>query len=422
MLHRVAPSLLLGLLSLLLPVLPARAEPADGWEELESVPAWVTDPPAREGWIRAVDVGQSNRLDLAYGSDRVLRERLNLRWRIEKSLRPVLGEAARAPAIAGAKAATVVRKGFHLKRAERPQTVGGQVYSVFVLWETPLSVVLGAIPEVQHDASLVALRAEHPVPAWAEVEADPSWVESPPEQKGMFVAVASETSDRPDVARAVADLRAHDHVRFEIQGRLRFQVGNHVAYEAAEHAVSHGVVLERAWRASSGRAWMLWAVPVERILANVPEASQEEVARVLGEPIPPAAWTWQSVDAEPGWVKRPPRWPGHLPYVQTVASEHPDVARQQSIRSAEREVREHLEGLLQPVVGFAAAAEAARAGANRRDQGAHAIYERRAGAGTARAEGTRLVTAWALWQIPIDTVLEALDPKHHAAARAALRP
>lgn len=411
MLHRTVVLLAILLVVYVLPS-PARAEEEDGWEQFEAVPTWVTEPPVEEGKLCAVDVGLSNLLSLAYDPDLVPRDRLNLRWQIERRLRRLLGEGAQAPALAGARAATVVRKGYHLKRAKDTKVVGGQVYSAFVLWETPLSAVLEAIPEAQRDAAVVLLRARVPEPAWTEVEGEPDWVAAPTLQGDRFVAVATETSDRADVARAVSDLRSRGHVRHEVGGRLRFHLGNDLASVAASDAVSYGTVLQRAWQGSPARAWTLWAVPLERILANVPADAKEVVTTALSQPIPPRPWKWQAVDAKPAWVDRPPRWPDHMPYVQTVTSAQADVARKHSIRNAEREIGEDLERLLQPVVGSDAASAAARAGAKGRQQGAHAIRERDAGP----------VRAWTLWQIPIAKVLEALDPEHHEAARKALLP
>ena len=415
---------LLSLLALLLLASPAAAGPDEkGWERFETVPTWVTDPPVREGVLRAVDVGLSNLLDLAYDPDRVPRDRLNLRWQIERRLRRLLGAGAREPALAGARAATVVRKGFHHQRAVDPEVVGGQVHFAFVLWETPLDGVLAAVPEAQRAAAVVALRAQPLRPAWTEVDGEPAWAGAHPTQEsGSFVVVATERARRADVARAVADLRGRGHVGSQIQGRLRFHVGNDLASRIAERAASYATVLARAWCGAPGRAWIQYQLPRERILEPVPAAFRERVSEALGQPVPPRPWTWQAVDAEPDWVGRPPRWPDHRPYVQTVESALADVAREQSIRGAEGEIREHLEALLRPVVGPAAAGPAARAGAARRVQGAHAIREREAGPADARASRAFPVTAWTLWEIPIAAVLEALDPRHHAAARAALLP
>ena len=412
MLQRV----IVGLLPLLVLALPAAAggEDEEGWERLERVPAWVTDPPVVEGMLCAVDVGLSNLLYLAYDPDQVPREQLNLRWLVERRLRRLLGDGARGPALAGARAATPVRKGFHHQAARDPEVVGGQVYAAFVLWQTPLDAVLAVVPEARRPAAVVALRAREPIPPWTEVQAVPAWAGSPPAREGrVLVAVATEGSSRPDVARAIADLRGGGHVRSEIQGRLRFHLGTDLAFSIADEAVSWATVLARAWSASPTRAWMQWAVPVERILERVPAASRAAVERALGEPIPPRPWDWVAVEAEPGWVRQPPRWPDHLPFVQAVGSARADVAREQSIRAAEGDIRGRLEALLQPLVGPTAAATAARVGAERRVQGAHAILE------PAEAQP---VTAWTLWQIPIDAVLETLDPQHHAAVRAALAP
>ena len=67
-------------------------------------------------------------------------------------------------------------------------------------------------------------------------------------------------------------------------------------------------------------------------------------------------------------------------------------------------------------------AVAAEVGAGKRQQGAHAIRERDAEPGSARAPGTHLVTTWTLWQIPLEPILAELEEKHHAAARKALLP
>ena len=93
MLHRIGTAIVFVSLLALLPLAaPASAGPdEDGWERLESVPTWVTDPPVEEGKLRAVDVGLSNLLHLAYDPERVPRERLNLRWQIERRLRETPG-------------------------------------------------------------------------------------------------------------------------------------------------------------------------------------------------------------------------------------------------------------------------------------------------------------------------------------------
>lgn len=408
MLNRLVVSLVL--LLLLAPASIGGEENA--WEEFDAVPAWVLDPPVREGMISAVDVGLSNMLSLAYDPDRVPRDRLNLTQRIERRLRRLLGDGAQAPALAGAEAATVVRKGFHHKKAADSRVVGGQTYYAFVLWETPLDVVLGAIPEAQRPAALIALRARVPHPTWQEVETEPTWVTSPPAQKGMFLAVAAETADRVDVARAVSELRGLGHVGWQIRARLSFHVGMDLASDIADEAIRSGRMLQRACLTAQGKTWALWAVPVERILDRVPEATKSAAEKALGEPIPARPWKWVKVEAQPAWVDQPPKWPDHLPYVQAVSSALLEVAKKQSIHSAEDDIREDLLAILAPVVGRRAAEPAAAAGAKRRQQGAHAFLE----------PGQGSCTAWTLWHIPVAKVLETLDAKHHAAARAALLP
>lgn len=414
--RRLRQPLVLALALVLGSAPPVLAGPEEkGWTRLEEVPAWVTATPEREGWLRAVDAHVVERLDEAYEPGMVFHEWLGIYARIEWALRPILGGEAKKAALAGARAARVVHMGYF-----EPSFELGIPTTAFLLWETPMARVLPSVPAEHRAAAKKALLASRGRPTWQVVRSEPAWVTTLPDERDRFFVAVPATSVRPDVARAVVECRYREYVRFEIAQRLEFYVGAALAHDTVDRVLPLGRIDEAAWRKEPATAWLLWSVSIEPVLEAVPATSRKAALQALGEPPPPDARDWQWVESEPTWAKRPHAWPQCIPFVQVRVAEEPFEAQQEAEEAGEEAVRTFLRAKLRTVRHTAAEA-AVEAGVGYRASCARAAREREVEPTRKNPDGAE-VTTWILWQIPLDRILDAVDPAARASVRQALIP
>lgn len=405
--------------------LAGEAEAREGWTQVESVPAWVEAPPARDGTFSIVDYGRSNGLHLAYPDPDQPAAGRNVRLEVLRRLTPVLGAGAHAPAEAAGAAAQATEKVYLFRPAPRGRgmVVGGALYTAFVLWEVPFAPVLAAVPAEKKGAVARAL-VTTPGPAalpWKSVTAAPSWASDTPQIPGRL-RVATKHQGRPwGVERVVAELQASALVANRIQGRLRPIVGNEAAFEIGRAVCGNSRLVERVHLEADAAGWQLWDVAFDDILAHVPASHRAEARRALEGPVPPKPWSWlEEVTAEPAWAKAPLAWPGHVPVVQVRRSNLPELAKQRSAKLGEADVAKTLAARLTAVLGAEGAAAAGARGARRREVVRKAIHDAPPAAGREAVPGARLVTVWTLWQVPLDLILEGVPEDRREAARVAL--
>lgn len=271
----------------------AKEVPAgEGWDSTEGAPAWVEALPASADAIGVAIGAQSNLLDLADGfhAAYVKRQVGNaIAWR----LRPVLGEGADAVLAGLPEKPALVRKAYHLTHARRGDTSpGAATYTVWALWEVPAAPVLERVPEAKRDEARSALARAEPVglPAWEKVDAPPSWVAAPPATDGQLSVVLTFQPDRIDVARAEAAALGPTRIASDVMVRLRTLLGPEGAWKVGDAAATWRRCVSRAFATGGGervQAWQHWTVPIDRVLAAVPEARREAARAILAPPPPP---------------------------------------------------------------------------------------------------------------------------------------
>lgn len=153
------------------------------------------------------------------------------------------------------------------------------------------------------------------------------------------------------------------------------------------------------------------------LLALVVTVSSERAshARPVSEP-PPAGWT--EVKALPSWVSSPPRREGYLRLVDVTHSNLVKLVTGYFKDAVERDLEARIATRLRPVLGAAADAPAA-AGA-RAHTAVEKAYHVRPPAPGDETPGAQLVTAWVLWEIPLESILEATPEAEREKVRAAL--
>jgi hypothetical protein len=136
---------------------------------------------------------------------------------------------------------------------------------------------------------------------------------------------------------------------------------------------------------------------------------------------PPGSNTWIGLAGEPAWVKAPPARAGHLRWVAEGKSNLRGIAAGRGRPSAEREAKADLASRLAPALGADGAARVADAVVPARLVLVHrAVLEEILTRDL--VPGNTLCTAWALWELPVDAVVEAAPAEARAAVREALGP
>jgi hypothetical protein len=127
---------------------------------------------------------------------------------------------------------------------------------------------------------------------------------------------------------------------------------------------------------------------------------------------------WKSADALPDWVEHPPRRPGVTTFVLDSQSNLRHLAVGRSGDHDRRSIAMTVEAVLGRVVGAPSAAKGGAAATTSLRMVARATREEL----TTRVmrPGAGLVTAWTLWELPVDDVLAVLPESERPAARAAL--
>lgn len=134
--------------------------------------------------------------------------------------------------------------------------------------------------------------------------------------------------------------------------------------------------------------------------------------------VPAGSGRWVEIAGEPAWVQAPPPREGHLRFVVS------DRSNLRSIVAAGR--RPSADGVASARVGAALAGavapEAAARAAAAAPQALVLVHRACRDELLTRdpVPGNTLCTAWALWELPIETVVSALPEPDRTAARAAL--
>jgi len=256
------------------------------WEEIEGAPDWAESPPAREGYVRVVDSGMSNLRQLAHSgivdgkvNDVVLHE---FREEVARRLRGVLGDAAEG-------VAEKVKDVAFVRRASSEETwdpgaLGGSACTVWGLWEAPIATLLDAVPEAKRDAAAKALAIlEGAGVPWESGDAEPAWLATPTQRKGFALVLVHEWSKSPEKARATVMGRGNDALRWEVQSALEPLLGREKAFPVGQAAASLRTLRARCVVRERRRsiAWVGWDVPLEPLLAKVPEESREKARPLL---------------------------------------------------------------------------------------------------------------------------------------------
>lgn len=259
----------------------------EGWAQVRELPAWVRQAPPRDGALRLVDGAQSNLPSLAYPEVDSAAAVRNVRLMLLVRLAPVLGVAARGPADAGAKAATAAEKAIHVHRkpARGMPVPGGTTCSAFVLWDVPLAPLVAEVPVEKRAAVSTALTAP-PLGrgvAWRTVTSPPRWASRSPKLADPLQVATTHAGPTWDLVEAMAEVGSWSMVRYRIQTLLRPLLGGDRAFEIGVMASGSRRLVERVRLEDGRRAWQLWEVDVDDILAYVPE-EHREAARAALEP------------------------------------------------------------------------------------------------------------------------------------------
>lgn len=137
------------------------------------------------------------------------------------------------------------------------------------------------------------------------------------------------------------------------------------------------------------------------------------------EETPPGSGTWTVIPVEPAWVKTPPRRQDHIAFVVDNQSDLRDIARTNLDDWAARQVAMRVEVALRTIVPSPAAAAAASS-ASSSLRLVHCACRDEVLTRDERVVGSRLVTVWGLYEIPMEKALAPVAEPHRSAARAAL--
>jgi hypothetical protein len=127
------------------------------WSPVPAEPAWVANPPAREGHLRFVASGQSDLRSIAAHGNRPSAEK-DAAGFVESALLPVVGaeDAAKAAAAAGA-SLRMIERACREELLTRNVVPGNSLCTAWALWEIPLDPILAALPEEKRTAARATL-------------------------------------------------------------------------------------------------------------------------------------------------------------------------------------------------------------------------------------------------------------------------
>lgn len=126
---------------------------SQSWVPIGGEPAWVADPPTREGTRRIVVTGKSNLRSIAAHEHRPFPDKV-FHKNIREAFAPLLGDADAAAAAA----AHAIEQMKLLQRACKDEVLtrrmvpGNTLSTVWALWELPLDDAVAPLPE-EHRAA-----------------------------------------------------------------------------------------------------------------------------------------------------------------------------------------------------------------------------------------------------------------------------
>ena len=133
-------------------------EPAgsEQWVEIEDEPAWVTEIPQRDGYLRFVATGKSNLRSIIATGDRPSATRDAVLF-VAARLTPVVGVGeATQIANSGANALELVRRACREEVLTTDPVPGNTLCTAWALWEVPIADVIvdvqGPLREAAHSA------------------------------------------------------------------------------------------------------------------------------------------------------------------------------------------------------------------------------------------------------------------------------
>jgi hypothetical protein len=127
------------------------------WAAAAAEPAWVKDPPPRDGWLRVVGESVSDLRDIATTKatpDEALEQRVGA------TLTPIVGaDAAKRATKTASKASRLVARATREENGPDPTIIGSHFVRAWALWEVSIDDVVADLPVEKRDAARAALRA-----------------------------------------------------------------------------------------------------------------------------------------------------------------------------------------------------------------------------------------------------------------------
>ncbi len=134
-------------------------EPAgsEQWVEIEDEPAWVTETPHHDGYVRFVATGKSNLRSIIATGNRPSATRDAVLF-IASRLTPVVGvEQATQIANSGANALQLARRACREEILTTDPVPGNTLCTAWALWEVSIADVIADVPESLREAAHSAL-------------------------------------------------------------------------------------------------------------------------------------------------------------------------------------------------------------------------------------------------------------------------
>ena len=282
-----------------------------------------------------------------------------------------------------------------------------------------LALALGTSPALAKDVC-----PEHE--GWEEGQSPPSWVVSPPSKEGVVRVVDAGQSNLLPLAypfhvEESRDRAARSAIRVEVARRLRSFLGkdaDRVADAVPEkptlvrkgfHLAPSEKGQENVPGSQTYTAWVLWEVPMAPLLEAVPEEKRAAARLALDMGDVPEEPAWEPVTARPAWVEAPPSTDGRMTLATVMTSDRSDVAKVDAWV-----VTGHLgwsvASKVRSLLGSEGAERVANAAESWRTPVRRALLEPK----------DRDCTAWTLWEVPLEALLDVVPPEKREAARALL--
>jgi hypothetical protein len=127
------------------------------WTPLAGEPAWVKNPPPRDGYLRVVGESASDLRDIA--TTKALPYDAHDR-RVREPLTPIVGEdAAKLASKVANKNAKLLARATREEDGPNPRLIGSHFVQAWALWEVAIDDVVADLPADKRDAARAALAA-----------------------------------------------------------------------------------------------------------------------------------------------------------------------------------------------------------------------------------------------------------------------